>query len=72
MTQPIVQTMRAIAIEAYGGPEVVQVRHDAPVSVARAFTREDWDRLLVQAGLDPAKVSVEWFFPFRYGVGFTR
>ena len=48
------------------------VRHDAPVSVARAFTRQDWDRLLVQAGLDPAKVSVEWFFPFRYGVGFTR
>lgn len=48
------------------------VRHDAPVSVARAFTRQDWDRLLVQAGLDPALVSVEWFFPFRFGVSFMR
>jgi hypothetical protein len=48
------------------------VRHDAPVSVARAFTREDWNCLQVRAGLDPAQVSVEWFFPFRYGVGFMR
>lgn len=48
------------------------VRHDAPVSVARAFTRQDWTRLTAEAGLDPARVSVEWFFPFRYGVGFAR
>ena len=48
------------------------VRHDAPVSVARAFTRADWNRLIAEAGLDPARVSVEWYFPFRYGVGFTR
>lgn len=46
------------------------VRHDAAVSVARSFTRADWVGLLRQAGLDPARVSIEWFFPFRYGIGF--
>lgn len=48
------------------------VRHDAPVSVARAFTRQDWQRLIAEANLDPARISVKWFFPFRYGVGFLR
>ena len=48
------------------------VRHDAPLSVARGFTRRDWDRLIVLSGLDPARVSVEWFFPFRYGIGSMR
>jgi SAM-dependent methyltransferase len=48
------------------------VRHDAPVSVARSFTRADWLRLIRQAGLQPDQVSVDWFFPFRYGVGFPR
>jgi 2-polyprenyl-3-methyl-5-hydroxy-6-metoxy-1,4-benzoquinol methylase len=45
------------------------VVHDAPLSVARAFTRADWERLLTEAGFAPGTVSVEWFTPFRYGVG---
>ena len=45
------------------------VVHDAPLSVARAFTGEDWERLLADAGFAPGAVSVEWFMPFRYGVG---
>ncbi|WP_037458195.1 methyltransferase domain-containing protein [Skermanella stibiiresistens] len=45
------------------------VVHDAPVSVARAFTRDDWTRLLDAAGFAPDDVTVEWFTPFRYGVG---
>ena len=44
------------------------VVHDAPLSVARAFTVTDWERLLAEAG-SPGAVSVEWFTPFRYGVG---
>jgi len=48
------------------------VRHDAPLSVARAFTRADWRRVLDLSGIDPARVTVEWFFPFRYGVGVRR
>ncbi|WP_158043413.1 methyltransferase domain-containing protein [Skermanella pratensis] len=45
------------------------VVHDAPLSVARAFTRADWDRVIAEAGFTPGEVSVEWFTPFRYGVG---
>lgn len=48
------------------------VRHDAPVSVARAFTRQDWVRLLRGAGLSAGHARIEWFFPFRYGVGYLR
>ena len=29
----------------------------------------DWERLLAEAGFAPGAVSVEWFTPFRYGVG---
>ncbi len=43
------------------------VRHDGPLSVARAFRREDWHRLLVAAELD-SKAVVRWRFPFRYCV----
>ena len=42
------------------------VRHDGPVSVARAFTRRDWTRLLGEAGL---QARVRWHLPFRYCVG---
>lgn len=48
------------------------VAHDAPLSVARAFTRRDWHRLLAEAAIDPAQVEVAWHFPFRYGVGRIR
>lgn len=44
------------------------VVHDAPVSVARAFTRKEWEQLLVQAGVPLEAVEVKWFFPFRYCV----
>jgi 2-polyprenyl-3-methyl-5-hydroxy-6-metoxy-1,4-benzoquinol methylase len=44
------------------------IRHDAPVSVARAFTASEWRQLLVQAGIPAERTSIEWFFPFRYGV----
>lgn len=43
------------------------VRHDGPVSVARAFRRADWDVLLGRAGLS-GKAAVRWVFPFRYCV----
>jgi 2-polyprenyl-3-methyl-5-hydroxy-6-metoxy-1,4-benzoquinol methylase len=43
------------------------VRHDGPLSVARAFTPEDWQALLVAAGTGPA--DVRWHLPFRLCVG---
>jgi len=48
------------------------VRHDAAVSVARAFARRDWQRLLREAGLAAPPTAVRWRFPFRYAVGRIR
>jgi SAM-dependent methyltransferase len=45
------------------------VRHDAPLSVARAFDRDDWFRLLQAADLAPPATTVTWRFPFRFAVG---
>ena len=45
------------------------VRHDAPVSVARAFERRDWERLLASAGLAAEPTTVAACFPFRFAVG---
>lgn len=48
------------------------VKHDAPLSVARAFSRADWLRVLALAGMDRDRVCIAWRFPFRYGVGWRR
>lgn len=48
------------------------VVHDGPISVARAFTPEEWRDLLDQAGLRRPDVTAERFFPFRIGVGCIR
>jgi hypothetical protein len=48
------------------------VVHDAPVSIARSFTRAEWLGHLREAGIDPAGVEVRWCLPFRYGVGRIR
>ncbi|MGB7404822.1 MAG: methyltransferase domain-containing protein [Pacificimonas sp.] len=41
------------------------VRHDGRVSVRRAFTRDDWERLANKAGVD---VDIRWHPMFRWGV----
>lgn len=43
------------------------VRHDGPLSVARSFRSEDWQRLLVAAGVQE-QADIRWRFPFRYCV----
>jgi SAM-dependent methyltransferase len=45
------------------------VRNDAPVSVARAFERCDWERLLETARLAAEPTTVAACFPFRFAVG---
>jgi len=45
------------------------VRKDASVSVARAFARGDWERLLETAGLAAAPTTIAACFPFRFAVG---
>jgi len=39
------------------------VRNDGAVSVARAFTAQDWREILQQASV---RTEVSWHFPFRY------
>jgi hypothetical protein len=44
------------------------VQNDGPISVARAFTAADWRRLVAEAGISLERISINWFFPFRYCV----
>jgi SAM-dependent methyltransferase len=41
------------------------VQHDGPVSIQRSFRREDWQRYIAAAGLDPQGVRIEPVFPGR-------
>lgn len=45
------------------------VRHDGPVSVRRAFARDDLVRLVAAAALPEGRAKIRWHFPFRWGVG---
>jgi SAM-dependent methyltransferase len=47
-----------------GGSRLVQ--HDAPLSVARAFSRADWVRLLAAAGV--SRYELRWCWAFRWQV----
>jgi SAM-dependent methyltransferase len=44
------------------------VRQDGRVSIARAFTRADWERLLTAAGLPEGAATVRWHVPFRFTI----
>jgi SAM-dependent methyltransferase len=48
------------------------VQHDGPVSIARAFVREDWQRMIALAGIAPHAARVEWWMPFRLCVSRVR
>jgi SAM-dependent methyltransferase len=41
------------------------VQNDGPVSIARAFVREDWQRMCAAAGLDLRSVAIQPFKPAR-------
>lgn len=43
-------------------------RNDGPVSVARSFTRKDWENLIRLSGINRQKSLIKWFWLFRYGV----
>jgi 2-polyprenyl-3-methyl-5-hydroxy-6-metoxy-1,4-benzoquinol methylase len=48
------------------------VRHDGLVSVTRAFTKDDWERLLAKTGVPREAIELAWRFPFRICVGHIR
>ncbi len=41
------------------------VQHDGPVSIARAFAADDWQRILAAAGLGRGAAAIRRHFPFR-------
>jgi SAM-dependent methyltransferase len=41
------------------------VQHDGPVSIARAFVREDWHRMCSAAGLRSQDIQIDEFTPAR-------
>jgi SAM-dependent methyltransferase len=45
------------------------VQHDGPVSIARAFVAEDWQRMCLAAGLGLEEVSICGYKPARLCVG---
>jgi SAM-dependent methyltransferase len=45
------------------------VQHDGPVSIARAFVIEDWQRMCATAGLKANEVSIRGYTPGRLCVG---
>lgn len=45
------------------------VQHDGLVSVTRAFTMPDWERLLAASQAPRDRIEVAWRFPFRICVG---
>jgi len=50
--------------QLFGGSRLVQ--NDAPLSVARAFSRADWQRLLAQASI--TQYELRWCWAFRWQV----
>ena len=48
------------------------VRHDGPVSIARAFRHRDWKRTLRLAHVAPGAAKLQWFFPYRLCVQRVR
>ncbi|MGH9589956.1 MAG: methyltransferase domain-containing protein [Terracidiphilus sp.] len=45
------------------------VQHDGPVSIARSFVHEDWQRMCTGAGLKERDVTIRGFTPGRLCVG---
>jgi SAM-dependent methyltransferase len=48
------------------------VKHDGPISIARAFSTSDWRRLIASAEIQSEEVLVEWMTPFRLTVSRLR
>lgn len=48
------------------------VRHDGPVSIARAFRHADWTRSLHAAELPAGAATLRWVFPYRLCVERVR
>jgi SAM-dependent methyltransferase len=46
--------------------------HDAPLSVARSFSRADWIKFLTAADIPLSAAQITWHWSFRYGILFEH
>jgi SAM-dependent methyltransferase len=46
--------------------------HDAPLSVARSFRRNEWSVFLKEAGLDVSCTRIAWYPNFRHGIRYEK
>jgi 2-polyprenyl-3-methyl-5-hydroxy-6-metoxy-1,4-benzoquinol methylase len=43
-------------------------KYDGPLSITKAFTKNDWHYFLKKAGIEPVRARIKWHFPFRYSI----
>jgi len=44
------------------------ILNDAPLSVARSFSKSEWHKIIKEANVKGAKLTISWHWPFRYCV----
>ena len=42
------------------------ILNDAPLSVARSFSKSEWHKIIKEANLENTKITLSWRWPFRY------
>ena len=48
------------------------IQNDAPLSVARSFTKSDWKSFINLSGIDSSKVEIKWHWSFRHCVHYSH
>lgn len=67
---PVSYWLLKMLLPVFGFPRLM--RHDGPVSVLRGFSEDDWSSLISGAGVDAGAAEIRTYFPFRWGVLWTR
>lgn len=44
------------------------LKYDGPISIARAFKKNEWQNYFLQAGIPLNKVEISWHWSFRYNI----
>lgn len=55
-----------ICTRAFGFNRVI--RNDAPLSVARSLSRNEWMDLIRVSGVPSESIRIRWYWSFRYGI----
>ena len=67
---PVAYYFIKVFTRAFGFNRLIQ--NDAPLSVARSFSRVEWENYLLQAKIPLKQARIHWHWTFRYGVLFQK